>query len=255
MKPEQQQAEITAENVPIAALGAKIINPGFVASAVLDIIRSAETRDVGEIIQTLNSGNPLPLALSAAAAARTAPSTTTQPAANRVYYFEIAPGTWTGAFTFRLTNWRKLWAAGMSSKNKLLAAAMHVFHSIFGDASIVSVVTPYPERGLFGVAHNSIHIHKGWFTLLRSEEDYTLHPDGRRVSVDAHVRFGPVPFLFREHDRYPASVIDGGMRNLYHIKLLGTRFLGDYQVQPDRRHVASALTNAWAVTKEILTAS
>jgi hypothetical protein len=49
------------------------------------------------------------------------------------------------------------------------------------------------------------------------------------VKVDAHVSFGPLSFLFREHDVYPATVIDGGMRNLYHIKLLGTHFLGDHR--------------------------
>lgn len=52
-----------------------------------------------------------------------------------------------------------------------------------------------------------------------------------------------------------ATVYKGGMRNLYHIKLLGTRFLGKYDVQPDRRQVQSLLTNEWAAAHEVLNKS
>jgi hypothetical protein len=45
------------------------------------------------------------------------------------------------------------------------------------------------------------------------------------------------------------------MRNLYHIKLLGTHFLGDYRVQPDRRQVLSTLANDWAIARESLNKS
>jgi len=171
---------------------------------------------------------------------------------NQVYYFEVAPGSWTGTFNFQVTNWRALWVSSMSLKNKLLATAMQLFQGIFGDASISSELTPNPDRG---VAFNRIRIHKSWFTLWRSDEEYTLAPDGHRVRVDAQVNFGPFSFLFREHDIYPATVIDGGMHNLYHIKLLGTRFLGDYGVQPGRRQVLSTLTNDWATAHEILNKS
>jgi len=140
----------------------------------------------------------------------------------------------------------------MSFKNKLLASAMGIFQQIFGESSISSELTPYPDRGVFGLAFNRIRIQKSWLTLWRSDEQYTLHPDGHRVTVDAQVNFGPVSFLFREHDVYPATVIDGGMRNLYHIRLLGIHFLGDYLVQPDRQQVLSTLANDWATAHETL---
>jgi hypothetical protein len=73
------------------------------------------------------------------------------------------------------------------------------------------------------------------------------------VRVEAHVELGPVPSLFPEHDVYPASVFPGGMRNLYRIKLLGTRFLGDYEIQPDLLHLHSRLSNDWALAEEVLT--
>lgn len=239
-----QEEAIALENVPIAAIGEGLIDPGFVASAVLDIIRSAEVTDVAQVIRTLDSGDLLPFERAAPALAGTP--------ANQVYYFEVGPGSWSGTFSFQMTSWRKLWSSSMTLKNKLLAGAMQVFQSIFGDASISSELTPYPDRGAFGVAHNTIRIHKSWFTLWRSEEEYTLHPDGHRVGVDARVSFGPIAFLLPEHDIYPATVIDGGMRNLYHIKLLGARFLGDYRVQPGRRQVHSTLTAEWATAHEIL---
>jgi hypothetical protein len=162
-----------------------------------------------------------------------------------------ATGTWSGAFTFQTTNWRTLWSSSMSLKNKLLASAMQVFHGIFGDESISSELTPCPDPGFFGVARNRIH--QSWFTLWRSDEEYTLNPEGHRVQVDARVSCGPISFPFREHDIHPAAAIEGGMRTLYHIKLLGARFLGGCRVQPDRRQVQSTLTAEWATAHETLT--
>lgn len=143
----------------------------------------------------------------------------------------------------------------MSLKNKLLVAGMHLFQKIFGNSSISSVLTCNPDQGVFGVAFNRIRIFKAWFTLWTSAEEYTLLPDGHRVRVDAHVAFGPIKFLFPAHDVYPATVYDNGMRNLYHIKLLGTRFLGNYQVQPNCQQVRSLLTNDWALAQETLNKS
>jgi len=217
-----QEEAIALENVPIADLGKGIIDPGFVGSGVVDIIGAAEVKDVSQAIRTLDSGNLLPLTFTAAAATSATPP-------NQVYYFDVAPGAWSGAFTFQVTSWRALWSSSMSLKNKLLASAMQLFQGVLGDASISSESTPHRDRGVCGVAINRIRIHKSWLTLWRSDETYTLAPDGHRVKVDAHVSFGPLSFLFREHDVYPATVIDGGMRNLYHIKLLGTHFLGDHR--------------------------
>ncbi|MEE8586675.1 MAG: hypothetical protein V3T83_17680 [Acidobacteriota bacterium] len=67
--------------------------------------------------------------------------------------------------------------------------------------------------------------------------------------------FGPIRFLFREHDIYPATIYDGGMRALYYIKLLGTDFIGKYQVREDRNQVHSVLENEWAIVDETLNRS
>jgi hypothetical protein len=264
----EQERVIVDENVPIASINQAILSPGFIVSELLKTIRSAEVKNTVDIINTLNSGAPIPLqpstpALSASGLAgpsgRTATTGTSLPQApatrkfaNQVYYFDVAPGSWTGTFNFQVTSWRQLWSSSMSLKNKVLASAMAIFQKIFGDSSISSELTPYPDRGASGLAFNCIRIQKSWLTLWRSDEQYTLHQDGHRVSVDAKVNFGPISFLFREHDVYPATVIDCGMRNLYHIKLLGSRFLGDYRVQPDRRQVLSTLANDWATAHETL---
>ena len=269
----EQEEVIAGENVPIAALSQAILSPGFIVSEVLNTIRSAEVKDIVQIINTLNSDAlirvrpPAPSSSASAFAAAASPHLTPVPTApqqaastgrkssSQVYYFEVAPGSWTGTFTFQVTSWRNLWSSSMSLKNKLLASSMGIFQKIVGESSISSALTPYPDRGVFGLAFNRIRIRKSWFTLWRSDEQYTLHSDGHRVTVDAQVNFGPVSFLFREHDIYPATVIDGGMRNLYHIKLLGTHFLGDYRVQPDRQQVLSTLDNDWATAHETLNKS
>lgn len=270
--PEQEEV-VTGENVPIAALSQAVMSPGFIVSQVLNTIRSAEVKDIVQIISTMNLNAlialqpPAPSSSASAFPAAAPPQTTPVPTApaqeasagrkysNQVYYFEVAPGSWTGTFTFQVTSWHNLWSSSMSLKNKLLASAMGIFQKIFGESSISSALTPFPDRGVFGLAFNRICIQKPWLTLWRSDEQYAVHPDGHRVTVDAQVNFGPISFLFREHDIYPATVIDGGMRNLYHIKLLGTHFLGDYRVQPDRRQVLSTLANDWATAHETLNKS
>ena len=269
----EQEDVVAGENVPVAAISQAIMSPGFIVSEVLNTIRSAEVKDIVQIINALNSGAlialqlPAPSNSASAFAAAASPHMTpvpTPPAptafagrkySSQVYYFEVAPGSWTGTFTFQVTSWRNLWSSSMSLKNKLLASAMGILQKIFGESSISSTLTPYPDRGVIGLAFNRIRIQKSWFTLWRSDEQYTLHSDGHRVTVDAQVNFGPVSFLFREHDVYPATVIDRGIRNLYHIKLLGAHFLGDYRVQPNRLQVVSTLNNDWATAHETLNKS
>lgn len=263
-----QEREIAALNVSISALGNKVISPGLIGSGVMTVIEAAEVKDVVRIVRVLDSGNPIcPLSVGSGANQANAAPISPPPsvlnasvqstiasgrAPNQVYYFDVAPGSWTGSFQYQLRSWSLLWSSSMTWKNKLLASAMQVFQRIFGASSISCTLTPHPDLGMFGVADNSFRIHKSWFTLWRSNETYTLHRDGHRVTVDAHVSFGPIAFLFPEHDVYPASVFDGGMRNIYHIKLLGTHFLGDYHVQPGNRQVESKLTNDWALIEETL---
>jgi len=93
---------------------------------------------------------------------------------------------------------------------------MGIFQKILGESSISTELTPYPDRSASGMAFNDISIQKSWLTLWRSDEQYTLHPDGHRVRVDAQVNFGPISFLFREHDVYPATVIDGDAQPVSH---------------------------------------
>lgn len=246
-----QDKLITGQNTLIAALSQRIVSPPPLVGIIFDLIRGCESTNVAQIISVLDSGNPsLPARAARALAANPARD---GEAPNRVYYFEVAPGRWAGSFTFRVTSWRILWRSDMPLKDKILATCMHVFQRVFGSSAIASELTAYPNSGADGLAINDIRIAKGFFTLFRSHERYTLNADGAHVWVDARVRFGPVPFLFREHDAYPAHVFDGGMRNVYHIRLLGTRFVGNYHVRPDRTHVDAVLQNGWSVAHETLT--
>lgn len=171
---------------------------------------------------------------------------------NKVYYFDIAPGRWTGKFDFRVTSFKSLLGAKIPVKDKLLALSMQVFQRVFGQGSITTVMTPHPNEGEAGTCTNDFRIARWFFPLFHSSETYALSPDGTSVHVDAHVTFGPIPFLFREHDTYTATVSDGGFRNLYNIRLLGSRFEGRYVVAPDRLRVESSLVNEWATANEVL---
>lgn len=251
LSPEEQQAIIEQKNIEIAALSEKIINPGFLLNSVLKIISLSEVKDVGQIITTLNSGNEL-AELIAKGAEVVLPPEELKNAPNQVYYFQTADGSWTGDFKFILKSWSKMLNSNIGLKNKMLVSMMGIFQKVFGNGTIKSIITPLPNEGKAGIAKNDFRIHKGWFTLFISKEDYILSPDGKGVTVDAHVRFGPLSFLFKEHDVYPAVIYEGGFKALYHIDLLGTQFSGDYTVREDQRQVISILENEWARAEEVL---
>ena len=247
----EQQARIDQKNLSIARLSEKIIQPGFLLEFVLKIIQSVEEKNIIQVIDTLNAGNELvnqqesePEHILSPDALKEAP--------NQVYYMQIANGSWTGKFNFNIKSWSKMFRASIGWKNKMLLTMMGLFQRVFGDAAIKSIITSLPHEGKAGIAKNDFRIHKGWFTLFVSKEDYILSPDGKGVTVDAHVRFGPVSFLFKEHDVYPAVIYDGGYKALYHIDLLGTQFIGDYTVRPDQKQVHSILENDWAKADEVL---
>lgn len=246
-----QQIVIEQKNIDIAQVGQKIIDPGFLGESVLKIINSVEVKNVDQIIDTLNAGNELLELIEQEQGIALSPEALKN-APNQIYYFRIAKGEWTGNFNFKIKSWSKMLKASISIKNKILLTMMGLFQKIVGDASIKSIITPLPNEGKAGVAKNDFRIHKGWFTLFISKEDYLLSPNGKGVIVDAHVRFGPFSFLFREHDVYPAVIYDNGLKALYHIDLLGTQFVGDYTVRSDQKQVHSVLENDWAKAVEIL---
>ena len=248
---EEQQPIIQQRNKIIAELGEKIIRPGRFIEDMIKVVHFLESKNVAQVIHTLNNRNNLPEQPITWNIQDDTPTDESNPP-NRVYYFEIADGDWIGTFNFKLKSWKKLMRSGIGLKHKFLVILMTLFQKIFGDASISSKITTFPNEGVFGVAKNDFRIYKRFFTLFRSNEDYILSPNGSSVKVDARVRFGPISFLFNEHDVYPAVIWNRGFRATYHIKLLGGSFLGQYTVRDDKKQVHSILENEWAIADEVL---
>jgi hypothetical protein len=169
---------------------------------------------------------------------------------SHVYYFVIGAGDWAGDFKLRITDWRKLRRASIGLKNLFLVTGMHLTLSLFGKARIVSTVTAMPEQGPVGEAANSVRISKLGVTLYLLAELYELDPDGTRVHVVSHERFGPVPFLFKVSKEAPARIKAGGMGAVYEIPLLGGDWIGDYTVRPDRDHIHARLECPWGSADE-----
>ena len=115
-----QEHEIANLNIPISALGNKVISPGLIGTAVMAVIETAEVKDVVRIARVLDSGNPIePVSVGSsgniAGAAPLSPppsalKVSTQStmasgrAPNQVYYFDVAPGSWTGSIQYQLTS-------------------------------------------------------------------------------------------------------------------------------------------------------
>lgn len=172
--------------------------------------------------------------------------------ANHNYYFETGVGYWVGTFNFELTDWRAFRADPIGFVNRLLVVMMVVATTLFGRAHITSVLRGYPEEEPAGVVTNDVRITKFGVTLYLLRERYVLHPDGRGVTVDSRERFGPVPFLFSREKAHPAEVVEGGERAIYYMPLLGTDWVGRYQVSEDGRRIESELTCPWATATEVI---
>jgi hypothetical protein len=174
-----------------------------------------------------------------------APST----ASNRRYYLELGQGRWTGKFSFHMTDWRRFWKDHLGIVNRLLGLMMAAWQTVFGDSKIDSNLVGYPDENR---AANLVRIHRFGITLYLLQEQYLLHKDGRNVTVVSYERFGPVPFLFGDHKNHPAEIHDPGTSSTYYMPLLGTGWMGDYQIADDKNHVKARLVSPWAYSEEII---
>jgi hypothetical protein len=172
------------------------------------------------------------------------------PPANQVYYLRVGQGVWSGRFTFALTDRAAFHSDRIGLVNRFLALCFIVCMRLVGWGAITSALHQVHD-GAPGVrVRNHVRIHRFGVTLYVLDETYTLSSDGTGVTVDASERFGPVPFLFRNRKHHTAQVLDGGMRAVYSLPLLGATWIADYHVRDGLRHIDSTLTSAWAEAHE-----
>jgi hypothetical protein len=170
-------------------------------------------------------------------------------ASNRRYYLELGQGRWTGKFSFHMTDWRGFWKDHLGLVNRLLGLMMATWQAVFGDSKIDSNLVGHPDEDR---AANLVRIHRFGITLYLLQEQYLLHKDGRNVTVVSYERFGPIPFLFGDHKNHPAEIHDSGTSSTYYMPLLGTAWMGHYQIADDKNHVNARLVCPWAYSEEII---
>jgi hypothetical protein len=172
--------------------------------------------------------------------------------ANQVYYLDVGQGDWQGRFTFRVIDWQAYRRVHMGPVDRFLSLWLIGATSLLGASTITSTLRQVESAAPGIRVGNHVRIHRFGITLYLLHETYTLGDDGSSVAVDAFERFGPVPFLFQNHKQHTAEVSDGGMRAVYTLPLLGSEWTATYEVQPDRRHIDSTLSCAWAEAHEII---
>lgn len=172
--------------------------------------------------------------------------------ANHRYYFDTGVGSWSGTFSFAITDWRGFRADRIGIVNRLLVLSMALSMLAFDRARITSVLEGFPAAEPAGVVTNEVRITLFGITLYLLHERYVMHPDGRGVTVDSTERFGPIPFLFTVEKAHPAEVVDGGKRAIYYMPLLGTDWIGTYRVAHDGDRIESVLSCDWAQATEVI---
>jgi len=235
------QGLIDERNVAATKVCNDIISPGIIVQGILDIVRDVEEKNVELVIRTLDSANPVRIENVGEGSLTTSHDKGTPP--NETYYYVIRPGTWRGSFYFKITSWKRLWSSNMSFKNKLFGTLISFIQNLMGGVFITSDMIQHREEGYVS---NDVRIFKGWITILHIVEICKLSSNGSGVKVCADVSPGPIPILFKEHDVYRASVYDGGMKSLSHVRLMGARFLGSFSVHADRGGVDMELINDWS---------
>jgi hypothetical protein len=171
------------------------------------------------------------------------------PSPNRRYYLELGQGRWIGKFSFHLIDWSGFWKDHLGIINRLLGLVMVGWQAVFGDSKIDSTLVGHPTENR---ASNLVRIHRFGITLYLLQEEYLLHQDGRNVTVVSYERFGPVPFMFGNHKNHPAEIHDPGTSSTYYMPLLGTAWMGNYQIADDKNHVNARLVCNWAYSEEII---
>lgn len=172
--------------------------------------------------------------------------------ANHRYYFDTGVGYWTGTFTFNITNWRAFRQDQIGLVNRALVLLMEFTMRWFDEARITSSLKGFPDEEPAGVVTNEVRITVWRITLYLLRERYVMHPDGCGVTVDSRERFGPIPFLFTTVKAHPAEVVDGGQRAIYYMPLLGTDWIGRYQVSDSGDRIESVLSCEWAEGTEVI---
>ncbi len=170
--------------------------------------------------------------------------------ANYIYYFEIGQGSWSRSLGSRVTNWQAFWSDQTGLKNRFLVLSMALVSKFLGRSRITSHPMGLPEKGELRVVTNRVRITKLGIPLYLLQEKYILNPDCRQAWVQSQERCGPLPVLFNSSNQHPAEILDGGMRSICYIPLLGTDWEGHYTVREDRSHIDSILSCSWAEATE-----
>jgi hypothetical protein len=168
------------------------------------------------------------------------------------YYLSIGVGRWLGSFRFRVTSWRRLRAERIGLKHWLLVAMLHAMQRLTGAGSIDSVIVALDGGEERPIARNAVRIRRFGLALYTLDETYALGPDGRSVTVDAHERFGPIPFLLRNSKRHGAVIGEDGRSSRYDMPLLGAAWVAEYEVSEDGREIRGRLHSSWAEASEAM---
>ena len=205
---------------------------------------STLTHKLGSLRNRLAGSNSSQAAISETSSINQSP--------NHSYYFETGIGYWIGTFDFEVSDWNAFWSDSISLVDRFLVLSMAIVMGLVRNARITSYLEGFPKEQPAGVVTNEVRITKFGVTLYLLHERYILHPDGHGVTVASKERFGPLPFLLTRTKVHPAEVMDGGTKATYYMPLLGTDWIGHYQVRPDHNHIESVLECRWGKAREII---
>lgn len=159
---------------------------------------------------------------------------------NESYYFDLAPGLWTGNLKLEIHDWRRclrelrgieyVAALGLWSAGRL------------GKVTITAKMTPHPVARM---AKNDTVLRFGgiWFLpavqLWHAVGRFVLSDDGQTVDISMYDEYGPIDHLIPVRTKGRAVVNSDGTSATYSLTVFGGAWSGDYRFAPGNQQISA----------------
>lgn len=130
-------------------------------------------------------------------------------------YFLPKQGRWRGVLRFRVTSWRRFWAAPMRGLERLGVLAMALLPQALGATRVETTVDYSPAE----VIHTT-QLSKWGMVYFRSVERFIFHDNGRDFTVRGEQRQWPT-WIAEEYRDSHGQVDETGARASYVFSMLG----------------------------------
>jgi hypothetical protein len=137
-------------------------------------------------------------------------------------YFGRAHGRWSGTLSFAITSWRTFLASPMSLPDRLRILAVALVPPGLVRARLATRVLCLPDRTAPDTMVHRIWLSQWGVVTYRTEERFTLHPDGTSLTIEMTEYAAPRRWVPRTGPPSPGSIDPTAVHGHYRLPWFGT---------------------------------